>query len=177
MAGRGKNPKRPRRRPGPPSLLSPAIEKQICDLIREGNYLETACASAGVDWWTVREWLKRGARAMRAREPSADDAPYVEFRKACLAAEASVEGRHVKRFAAAGKKDWRADESFLERRFQKKWGKQFNVTVQAELGAFLDALERKLPPEVFALVLDVAESREGGENEAQGAASSGPVVH
>jgi hypothetical protein len=56
---------KPRGKPFP-TTLTDAIEKKICSSLKQGNYLETAAALAGVSNAAVRKWLRSGAKALTA---------------------------------------------------------------------------------------------------------------
>ena len=45
---------------GRPSKLTPENTQRIADLVRVGNYLETAAAAASVHRVTLHRWLRRG---------------------------------------------------------------------------------------------------------------------
>jgi DNA-binding protein Fis len=141
--------------------LTPEVHKRICDLLRAGNYLETAAAVAGIDRGTIRKWIKRG---------QGDEEPYATFAADATKAMSEAEARDVLAISKGAAKDWRASAWRLERRNPKKWGQRINVTVEQELDEFFDKLERVLPAEVFAQVLEAAASEESGAEEAERAA-------
>jgi hypothetical protein len=112
-----------------------------------GATLDTAAAAHNVYRGTLHAWLKRGAR-----EPSG---PYREFRDSVVQATARVECQMaavVTGAAAAG--SVQAAQWWLERRSPRHWGLKVALSVQQELGAFLDRVQAKLPSEVYAQVLD-----------------------
>lgn len=53
---------------GRPSKLTPERQQQLVDLIAAGNYLETACAGANIDYSTFRSWILRGQELAHNRE-------------------------------------------------------------------------------------------------------------
>lgn len=67
-----------------PTKLSKALADQVCDLVREGNFLVTAAAAAGIHRDTIYDWLHTG---------QADDAPKPlrEFSDGLLRARAEAE--------------------------------------------------------------------------------------
>ncbi|NMP20749.1 hypothetical protein [Sulfobacillus harzensis] len=101
---------------GRPSKLTPERQKKLVDAIRAGNYYETACTYAGIDYTTFRLWMQKG----EAREAK----KYSDFFEAITRAEAEAESRAVALWQKAMPEDWRAAQMFLERRHPDRWGKQ-----------------------------------------------------
>lgn len=101
---------------GRPSKLTPERQKKLVDAIRAGNYYETACTYAGIDYTTFRLWMQKG----EAREAK----KYSDFFEAITRAEAEAESRAVALWQKAMPDDWRAAQMFLERRHPDRWGKQ-----------------------------------------------------
>lgn len=93
------------------SKLSPEMTTRIVEILREGNYANTACAIVGIHKDTYYEWLKKGA---------AGTEPYVDFFEAveCASAEAEREALKVVRSGVMG---WQGSGWFLERRFPAKY--------------------------------------------------------
>jgi rubrerythrin len=109
---------------GRPTKLTPDLQRQVCDTLRRGAYLETAAALAGVDRTTLQEWLRRGRRE--------DDGPYVEFSRAVQSAQAEAEMRDLDRVdAAAEAGTWQASAWRLERRSPERWGRRTSVKLEA----------------------------------------------
>ncbi len=54
------------RRPGRPTLLTPAVHEALVGAIRQGNYLATAVKALGLDERTVRAWMERGEQRLEA---------------------------------------------------------------------------------------------------------------
>lgn len=102
---------------GRPTKLTPERAKIIADAIAAGNYYETACALAGVDYTTVRKWIQKGEKAQKGA--------LFEFVKAVKKAEAFAEAERIKRIREAAKEgNWQADAWWLERRFPERWGRK-----------------------------------------------------
>ena len=80
---------------GRPSKLTPELARRICDLVRAGNYLETAAAAAGIGHDTIRDWLRKGARARSG--------PHHDFAEAFARADAEAEARHVTLISTAAR--------------------------------------------------------------------------
>lgn len=102
-------------RTGRPSSLLAVVDREkntttadrIVDLLRAGNYVETAAAAAGVDKTTLYDWLKQGARLSRdlaaqrtrRRDLSQHQRALVDFSNAVADAQAESESRDVMRLA------------------------------------------------------------------------------
>lgn len=126
-----------RMRPGKegeqPQKVQVPITEALCDVMRIGNYLETACAQVGIDKKIVYEWLKRGAREKRGK--------YTEFRFGVEKAQHDSEALLVGRIVGAGKEHWQANAWMLERKFPAKYGQRIRLTVDKELTDAVDRLE------------------------------------
>lgn len=157
---------------GRPTYLTPETTESICSILRSGGYLSTACNYTGIGQATVFGWLKRGREAQAqidARrsegieaQPSAEEAPFVEFLEAVTRAEAfgevkaaamlskGIEAEMLMRFRMRDEEgnyydevrsvpDWtnriRASTSLLERRFRSGWarGEIVDATISAEV--------------------------------------------
>lgn len=139
---------------GRPTKLDAAVASQVVDLLKRGNYVETAAAVAGVSKVTVYEWLRRGARERSG--------PYHDFAVAAEKAQAEAETLDLARLEKlALKGDFRAITWRLERRNARRWGPQVQVTVHQVLDEYLGMLQTNLPPEVFEKVLAVTMAWDG----------------
>lgn len=115
---------------GRPIKLTPDLQKQITDVIRAGNYIETAAAFAGLHKSTLYDWMKRGAKERQRvagtnKRMLKKELPFVEFSDAIEKALAESEVRDVMRVGEASKTDWKAAAWRLERKFPQKWGRKF----------------------------------------------------
>lgn len=113
-----------------PIKLNAEIQKQIIDLIRAGNYIETASSCVGVNKSTLYEWLKRGAREKQKNGDKINKSEqiYVEFSNAVEKAIAEAEARDVLIIQKASQTDWKASAWRLERKFPNKWGRKDHIT-------------------------------------------------
>jgi hypothetical protein len=102
---------------GRPSKLTPELQKEICDLLREGNFVETVCDYVGIDKTTFYDWSNRGDRGWKADI----DGGYVEFSNAVKKAISQVETETVTDLRK-GPMNWQAKAWWLERRHPDKWG-------------------------------------------------------
>lgn len=102
---------------GRPSKLTPEITRQICDLLKGGNFVETVCDYVGINKTTFYEWIDRGERAWKIDE----EAGYVEFSNAVKKAVSEVEITTVYTLRQ-GDQHWQRYAWWLERRHPDKWG-------------------------------------------------------
>lgn len=97
---------------GRPSKATGDVKALIVEMLRAGNWRETACKAAGITSNTLRNWLE------------ADE----EFRAAVDKAEAEDEANRVAHIAA--EKEWKAQGWLLEKRYPQRWGRQPELVVQ-----------------------------------------------
>jgi hypothetical protein len=109
------------RKPMPTSRFTPELANEIIELVRQGNYLETATAACGVPVHRVREWMRQGARQKRGK--------YKDFSVAIKKAEAQAEGAAVVAIRAHGGRTWQALAWYLERKFPGRWAMRREVDV------------------------------------------------
>ena len=102
---------------GRPTKLTPELESEIVELIKVGNYVETACAVAGIGKTTFYEWMKKANASVRYNK-------YVRFRNAVEKAQAWAEARDIAIITKASEKYWQAAAWKLERKFPDKFGRQ-----------------------------------------------------
>ncbi len=109
-----------------PSKLTPAVSAAICESVRGGVYIETACQANNISTSTYYRWLDK------ADDPNAGD-EFREFRDASARARAEVEARHVSLIDQAARGpvpgDWRAAAWYLERSFPTRYGRQERIEV------------------------------------------------
>lgn len=115
---------------GRPPLLNDELQEKVCQLIKAGNYIETACTYCGISKGTLYNWLKRGREEVTRVEgnPKAryrkSEQMYVNFLNAVDEAVSFSEIRDLKRLDAHAEDNpnvlmWR-----LERRHPSRWGRQ-----------------------------------------------------
>lgn len=110
---------------GKPRSTDKELVDRLLAALRAGNYIETACAYAGIGTTTYFRWLK---------EAEADDAPehLRELRESVESARAQAIVRNVKLIQdAATNGTWQAAAWWLERSQPHMWGR--NDKVRAEL--------------------------------------------
>lgn len=116
---------------GRPTKLTPELTVKICDMLRAGNYLETAAAYAGVDKATLHRWLKRGRQEIERVETSGgkgkirkNEQLFVDFCNSVEKALSEGEVRDLIIISNAAKSDWKAAAWKLERKFPDRWGRK-----------------------------------------------------
>lgn len=102
-----------KRKTGRPTKLTPELQKSVVDLLRRGNYLETAALANGIDRATIRDWLKRGNKARSGI--------YRNFSRAVREALTYAEVSDVEKIRKAAASDWRAAAWRLEHRYPQRW--------------------------------------------------------
>jgi transposase-like protein len=90
--------------------LTPEIQDRIYASLRAGNYACVAARLAGIAESTFYDWLEQGKRAKSGR-----------FSESVMRAELEAEVAVLKNWRAQMPTDWRACQSFLERRFGDRW--------------------------------------------------------
>lgn len=128
--------------------LTQDVHSLIVTLVRNGNYLETAAAAAGVAEPTVRRWMHEGA--------TTGEEPYHSFWEDVIKAEAAKEDELLGRVEQAGRSPefWQANAWILARRHPKRWQEKVQIEVQAEMSRILTHLEERLAPELYTIVLE-----------------------
>src|SRR3954465_6097912 len=88
----------PRRSRGAPTTITPAIQREICDYMAAGNFLDTACYVTGQSVNTVKGWMKMGNREVRRRlrglKPNSKHDAFHDFALAVKKASAESEIRN-----------------------------------------------------------------------------------
>lgn len=147
---------------GRPSKFTPEIKKKLLDAIRAGNYYEPACAYAGIDYSTFRNWMKKGEKAKKG--------VFLEFFQEVRQAEAEAEARMVLLWQKQMPENWPAIRDFLERRYPERWGRRsVDVSMKQEVSGQVELKHDG------SIALDLATS-EGFLRSLQAAASAGEAT-
>jgi transposase len=110
---------------GRPSKFTPEIKDNICEYISQGNYLDTSCRLAGIDYSTFRGWMVKGEQEGKGE--------YFEFLRQVRLAEAQAEAERVRLILQAGKlDDWKANAWYLERKYPDRWGKKEHLDAKVQ---------------------------------------------
>lgn len=114
---------------GRPTRCTPEITQRLAELLKAGNYMETACAIVGIKKQIVYRWMHAGERG---------NPKYKPFSDAIKKAEAEGEAlllNVINRAAADG--NWYAAAWRLERKSPERWGKgrtyQNGLEVEGEI--------------------------------------------
>jgi hypothetical protein len=107
---------------GRKTKLTDEVQKRFVDAIRAGNYYETACHYAGIDYSTFRRWMQKGEEQKSGA--------FREFCEAVKKAEAESEMRMVTLWQKQAVDNWQAARDFLERRFPDRWGRRDRLAAE-----------------------------------------------
>jgi hypothetical protein len=101
---------------GRPSKLKPNRVERITDALSKGATRTAAAGTAGIDYETMRRWLRKGEQQTRGI--------YVDFCGAVARAEAEAEMFHTNIvYEAAKNGSPQNSQWWLERRRHEDWGK------------------------------------------------------
>jgi hypothetical protein len=105
------------RKHGRRSLLTPALQKRICQLLAKGNTIVATCDHVGIAEATFHQWCE-------ARP---------EFLESTSRARGKARIRHVQTLTKAAREDWRAAAWMLSHIWPQEYSEQ-NRTEVALLG-------------------------------------------
>jgi len=118
--------------------LDAVLIERILLSIRQGAFIETAAAFAGVSKQSLYNWMKRGAREQQRvkKNPHCrvkkEEAIYVEFVEKIELAMATAELLDIAKINKAAKNDWKAAAWKLERKYPKRWGRRIQFAGDKE---------------------------------------------
>ena len=112
----------PSKRGRPPKINDPERIEKLLNALKAGNYIDAACAWAGIGENTYYTWMKKGEDAKSGK--------YREFRESVKEAKAQAEVILVAQIKQAIPEHWQAAAWMLERRNPEKWGRR---VVQQEI--------------------------------------------
>lgn len=118
-----------KRKNGRPAKLNAAITKKVCNVIREGNFIDTAAGVSGVSDTTLDNWMKWGNPK---HTDFKRDGEYQNFFAAVKNAEREGEVKKLEELFLAKGMAWTRYAWFLERRFPAKWGRRFQQLPQSQ---------------------------------------------
>lgn len=110
---------------GRPSLLTDAKIRAIASHIEKGNFAVTACTLEDISERTFYHWLDVGQHDERAGK----DTLHARFLQSIKKASAEAESRNVQ-IAQEGGVGWRANMTWLEKRFPDRWGHQSKLSME-----------------------------------------------
>lgn len=139
--------------------LTPEFIKMFSNIIAAGNYPSTACKAMRLQESTFRAWMRIGK--------AATDGIYKELYDMVMQAEAKAEVVAVEAWVDNFKKDAKAPKEFLSRRYPDRWAERkfIQVAVEREIKMMLSELQRRLPEDIYSLVISelAAIDQEGQE--------------
>jgi transposase len=109
--------------------------KKVCEIIKGGNYMETAASYVGIAKSTLYDWMKNGARCRERLENGERlntlEKLYAQFSSELEKSLAEAEVRDVLTIGKAAQDNWTAAAWRLERRNHERWGKK--ETIKADV--------------------------------------------
>lgn len=128
--------------------LTPAFIDMFCNMVSHGHYYTTVCKAMRVSDATFQSWMRIGKHS--------PDGVYHEFYERVMQADAAAEGFAVEKWRAHFDRDSRAAKEFLARRYPERWSerKYIRLAVDREIEQMMKELQRRLPEEVFLLVVN-----------------------
>lgn len=144
---------------GTPTKLNERTLKAFTGALLKGNHYSTACAYAGINYHTFRNWMHRGE--------AAQSGIYFNFFTSVKKALAQAEINSVSKIKQAEDDDWKAAAWMLERRHPERWAntRRIKVEVEKELDKALEFLEAKMSPDAYTELLAGLASQGEGEEE------------
>ncbi len=115
---------------GRPLGWSQEIQDEMVAILKDGNYVETACAIVGLAKSTFYDWTNWGrqARDKVNKDPNAkltkNERICLDFSDAIKKASAEAEARDLYLIGQAAKYSWQAAAWRLERKFPDRWGRK-----------------------------------------------------
>ncbi len=123
---------------GRPTKLTKELLAEYAEILPQCLYLETAADLVGVRRQTVRNWLRRAARALQQAAKTSSPIPaseqlFVEFHQMHKRALAEGERVAVNQLRQAGEKSWNAAAWLLERRYPQHWSTKAQIDLTARV--------------------------------------------
>lgn len=127
--------------------LTKQLMEDFATLVARGNYYVTACKALQIDYASFNRWMRMGKEHT--------EGIYRDFYLTVTKADAEAEVYAIEAWRQQFPKDWRAPKEFLARRHPDRWGerKQVIVEIDRAFDEFFKHLQRRLPAEVFELVI------------------------
>lgn len=133
--------------------LTVEIMLEIEQILKEGNYQQTAYECVGVGKDGYYDWIKRGIaakeKALNGHKLTADEQLLSEFADTIKKAIAFGKRRNVGLIAQAAIKDWHAAAWMLERTDPERYGRRDKVNVDSKVEQTLK-IENKQVEELIA---------------------------
>ncbi len=121
---------------GRPCLLDKKMHDRLVRLVAGGNYYSVSCAACNISYDIFRLWMNEGKKLSKeyaddANSMPVDRAKYFRFFIAIKKAEAFVETQLVAKILVD--KDWKAQMTYLERKYPDRWGRTERHKIEGEL--------------------------------------------
>lgn len=133
--------------------LTVEMMREIEQILKEGNYQQTAYECVGISNEAYYSWIKRGKaaieKALDGHELTADEQLLAEFADTVKRAIAFGKRRNVGLIAQAAIKDWHAAAWMLERTDPERYGRRDKVNVDSKVEQTLK-IENKQVEELIA---------------------------
>ncbi len=111
---------------GQPTKLTLAVQKRIVELVKAGNYYETACKASGIGETTFYRWKARGEKETSGI--------YREFWEAIQKATSDAEAHHLENISlAADSGAWQASAWYLERKNHERWRRREKNQIEGSI--------------------------------------------
>jgi hypothetical protein len=149
------------------NLISEKFIADFCALVAQGNYYITACHALGISRSTFWRYMHQGQLDDEEGRDTLFRKLFVGVRRADAAAEVYA----LQCLSGHFTRDARAAVMFLARRYPDRWSerKYVRVAVEREITSLMHELEVGLPPDAFALVVQVLASVEAAREADAGA--------
>ena len=105
---------------GRTSLLTRALQTEICKLLQQGSSIKSSCFICDVGERTFYDWRDKGRRG---------EEPFACFFSAVTRAREEHKAKLIQRIVAAAKADWKAASWLLERQFVSEFGRSEHRTI------------------------------------------------
>jgi len=101
--------------------LNKKIQDHICEVLKDGNYIITACEASGISKNAFFMWMNKGEKAT--------EGIYKDFYDSVKKAQADSETFLLKTIKVKSLEQWQAAAWMLERKFPERWGRREYVKV------------------------------------------------
>jgi len=115
--------------------LNEKMIEEMAQLLRVGNYVETACWKLKIHKTTFYAWLRKGDEDIEAGNDATLEA---KLSYAVSQGMADFENDSLKLLEKAARKDWRAVAWRLERKVPRKWGPKSALKIEGDKEGFSD---------------------------------------
>lgn len=120
---------------GAPTKCTLELTSYICDILKTGGYIETACSQAGIPDRRYYAWMQQAERDETAGKypgftGSPDESPFMAFRQAVKIARDTAENEILKKiYDGETDRNWMRYAWILERTRQERFGQRQQIDV------------------------------------------------